>query len=48
MAHHIGFIIYPAFDLLDLAGPMEVFEWAERLAPGSYTCHAGSHLRGEI
>ena len=39
MTQHIGFIIYPAFDLLDLAGPMEVFEWAERLAPGSYVCH---------
>jgi transcriptional regulator GlxA family with amidase domain len=39
MARHIGFIVYPGFDLLDLAGPLEVFEWAERLAPGSYICH---------
>jgi transcriptional regulator GlxA family with amidase domain len=39
MARHIGFIVYPAFDLLDLAGPLEVFDWAERSAPGSYICH---------
>lgn len=39
MARHIGFIVYPAFDLLDLAGPMEVFEWAERIAPGNYVSH---------
>ena len=39
MARHIGFIIYPAFDLLDLAGPLEVFDWAERSVPGSYICH---------
>jgi transcriptional regulator GlxA family with amidase domain len=39
MVRNIGFIVYPAFDLLDLAGPMEVFDWAERSAPGSYVCH---------
>ena len=39
MARHIGFIVYPAFDLLDLAGPLEVFDWAGRSVPGSYICH---------
>ena len=48
MPHHIGFIIYPAFDLLDLAGPLEVFEWAERSVPGSYSCHVLTPNGGRV
>lgn len=33
---HIGFLVFPEFDLMDLSGPLEVFHWAEQLAPGSY------------
>lgn len=36
MTRHIGFLVYPTFDLLDLSGPLEVFQWAARLVPGSY------------
>ena len=39
MTHHIGFLVYPTFDLLDLSGPLEAFQWAEQFAPGSYACH---------
>jgi transcriptional regulator GlxA family with amidase domain len=48
MVHHIAFIIYPAFDLLDLAGPLEVFEWAERSVPGSYVCHVLTPNGGSV
>lgn len=48
MARHIGFIVYPAFDLLDLAGPLEVFDWAERSAPGSYICHVSTPDGGSV
>lgn len=34
---NIGFLIFPGFDPLDLTGPLEVFEWAERQRPGSYS-----------
>lgn len=38
MTRRIGFLVYPTFDLLDLSGPLEVFQWAGRLLPGSYAC----------
>lgn len=38
MTRRIGFFIYPTFDLLDLSGPLEVFQWAGHLVPGSYAC----------
>src|SRR4051812_3731869 len=48
MAHQIGFIVYPGFDLLDLAGPLEVFEWAERSVPGNYKCHLLTPNGGDV
>jgi transcriptional regulator GlxA family with amidase domain len=36
MAHRIAFVVYPDFQLLDIAGPMAAFEVAERMRPGSY------------
>ncbi|WP_257542488.1 MULTISPECIES: GlxA family transcriptional regulator [unclassified Sphingobium] len=36
MSRHIGFLVYPSFDLLDLSGPLEAFQWAEYGNPGSY------------
>lgn len=36
MTRHIGFLVFPGFDLLDLSGPLEVFQWAERHNPGAY------------
>lgn len=33
---HIAFLIFPGFNLLDLSGPLEVFQWAERHHPGAY------------
>ena len=38
MTRRIGFLVYPTFDLLDLSGPLEVFQWASRLVPSSYGC----------
>ena len=36
MTRHIGFLVFPGFNLLDLSGPLEVFQWAERYNPGAY------------
>ena len=36
MTHRIAFVLYPDFQQLDVAGPLAVFEVAERLRPGSY------------
>jgi transcriptional regulator GlxA family with amidase domain len=36
MTRRIAFLIYPDFQLLDAAGPIAVFEVAERYRPGSY------------
>lgn len=36
MTRHVGFLVFPGFNLLDLSGPLEVFEWAERHNPGAY------------
>ncbi len=36
MACHIAFVLFPGFQQLDLAGPMAVFELAQRASPGSY------------
>jgi transcriptional regulator GlxA family with amidase domain len=37
MSRRIAFLIYPGFQLLDAAGPIAVFEVAERFRPGAYT-----------
>lgn len=36
MTRHVGFLISPGFNLLDLSGPLEVFHWAEQHNPGNY------------
>src|SRR5436190_4012545 len=36
MPRRLALVIYPAFQLLDAAGPIAAFEIAERFAPGSY------------
>jgi transcriptional regulator GlxA family with amidase domain len=36
MTRRVAFLIYPDFQLLDAAGPIAVFEIAERYKPGSY------------
>jgi transcriptional regulator GlxA family with amidase domain len=36
MPRRISFLIYPNFQLLDVAGPIAAFEIAERYRPGSY------------
>ena len=36
MRRQILFLGYPDFQMLDLSGPLTVFECAERLRPGSY------------
>lgn len=36
MTRHVGFLVSPGFNLLDLSGPLEVFQWAERHNPGTY------------
>ncbi len=36
MAHRIALLIFPDFQILDVAGPLAAFEIAERVRPGSY------------
>ena len=36
MTQHIGCLVFPGFNLLDLSGPLEVFRWAARKHPDSY------------
>ena len=36
MPKHIAFYVFPGFQLLDLSGPLAVFETAEIISPGSY------------
>lgn len=37
MTQQIDFLVYPEFQLLDVAGPIAAFEIAERYRPGTYT-----------
>ena len=37
MTRSVGIIIFPGFQLLDVAGPIAAFEIAERLRPDSYS-----------
>jgi transcriptional regulator GlxA family with amidase domain len=37
MTRRVAFLIYPAFQLLDAAGPIAAFEIAERYRPGTYS-----------
>jgi transcriptional regulator GlxA family with amidase domain len=43
----IGFVIFDGFELLDLAGPFEVFQQANRLS-GGYSCEVISGLAGPV
>ncbi len=36
MAHRLALLIFPDFQILDVAGPLAAFEIAERVRPGSY------------
>lgn len=36
MTRYVGFLVSPGFNLLDLSGPLEVFQWAEKHSPGTY------------
>ena len=44
----IAFVIFPGFQLLDVAGPMAVFEIAERYRPGSYALQLASPDGGMV
>lgn len=48
MTHRIAFVLYPDFQQLDVAGPLAVFEVAERLRPGSYTWHFAASEAGSV
>jgi transcriptional regulator GlxA family with amidase domain len=39
MRREIAIVVFPEFQLLDAAGPVAVFEMAERFRPGSYVIH---------
>jgi transcriptional regulator GlxA family with amidase domain len=43
----IGFVIFEGFELLDLAGPFEVFQQANRLS-GGYNCEVVSRMSGLV
>jgi transcriptional regulator GlxA family with amidase domain len=43
----IGFVIFEGFELLDLAGPFEVFQQANRLS-GGYSCEVVSRMSGLV
>ena len=48
MTRTLALIIFPGFQLLDAAGPIAVFEIAERLSPGSYKLSVQAHGGGQI
>ena len=48
MSRHVELLVYNGFDLLDLSGPLEVFQWAEGLHPGNYRWSVVSAEGGEI
>jgi transcriptional regulator GlxA family with amidase domain len=49
MAHNIGFLVFPDFQILDLAGPLTAFEAPTRtVAPKPYRLHVLSERGGSI
>jgi transcriptional regulator GlxA family with amidase domain len=46
MIRRVTFFIYPQFQLLDLSGPLSVFDLAERACPGSYSTQVISESGG--
>ena len=49
MPRNLAVVIFPDFQLLDVAGPIAAFEIAERYRPGSYAlavlAPGGGHVR---
>lgn len=48
MSHRIACIVFPGFQLLDMAGPLAAFEAATALAPGAYRWTIGAPRAGAI
>jgi transcriptional regulator GlxA family with amidase domain len=48
MSRRLALVIFPNFQLLDVAGPIAVFEIAERLRPGSYDLTVEAVESGQI
>ncbi|WP_245881919.1 DJ-1/PfpI family protein, partial [Streptomyces milbemycinicus] len=47
MTRHVVFVIYEGFQSLDLAGPLEVFQHADRLA-GGHSCRIVAPRPGPV
>lgn len=48
MSCNLYFVLYPRFQLLDVAGPVAAFEAANDLRPGSYVLHLLSEQGGPV
>jgi transcriptional regulator GlxA family with amidase domain len=48
MTRHIGFLIFPGFQILDAAGPICAFETAALIQPGAYALHVMAARPGAI
>jgi transcriptional regulator GlxA family with amidase domain len=48
MSRQIGFLLFPAFQLLDAAGPMSAFGIAEHYVPGSYRLRVIARQPGAV
>jgi transcriptional regulator GlxA family with amidase domain len=48
MARHIGFLIFPDFQLLDAAGPIAAFEIAGLYGQGAYALHVLAQTAGRV
>jgi transcriptional regulator GlxA family with amidase domain len=48
MSRTLLFVLYPQFQLLDVAGPVAAFEAANELAPGSYQIQLSSQEGGPV
>eukprot|EP01035_Chromulina_nebulosa_P014070 gene14070-18623_t len=48
MIRQLALVIFPDFQLLDVAGPIAVFEIAERIRPGSYAVSVRAPGGGQV
>jgi len=48
MTRHVGFLLFPDFQLLDAAGPISAFGIAARYAPGSYRLRVIARRPGAV
>lgn len=48
MSHRLCFVIFPRFQLLDMAGPLAAFETATALVPGAYTLRVSAPEPGAV